>query len=598
MSMLWSSCMAWFAKRRWPIIVVIGVLMTAGFAVRYYHFEEWLYFKMDQSRDAALIGNAVLNGPASLPLLGPRAGATTLQHGLLRTGPAYYYMQYLSGVLSHSVEPYVFAYPDLFFGVLALPMLFLLSRLYFSRSIAFGITTLYTFCYLVIEYSRFAWNPNTLPFFIFLAFYGLLRFLNEPNVKRRYLWLVLWIFGLTIGSQLHFFGVFSLIGTSGLMVLWHFRVWHKEAWRVFFTKQTLFSVAKYISTGLTVVLLLYAPVIASDVVKKGENFHNFFEAMGSKPDPKPLGEKLNEGWYQNVRYYCTITTGACLSDGAKKNRWPMVATGTFLVMGLGVSAWRLRRLPNGIRQDFLRLVIVWTAVFFVLSIPVAFQLRPRFFLVVMAIPFITWGIFAEFAWERLRFWGVGGALLVFGGIFFLNVQATRAWFKEQSQSQIKDTVVTRTIILKNKDGVTLGQLQRAADFMYRRLQTGNRLYFYVKPEHVSPLNYLFRLKQYTDPGLMYDSMSFNEDPHAQFFVVVPDGKDPFQPVMKKFNQPFTVLSSEHVGQLLVAEIEFANRPVSQTFRFKVGRSNADRVFLGDILGIQKKENAVGIDNQE
>ncbi len=578
--------------------MALAVLMVVGFGVRYYHFDDWLYFKMDQARDAEIIGNAVRNGPEYLPLLGPRAGATKLEHGRLRVGPAYYYMQYTSGVLSQSVEPYVFAYPDLFFGVLAIPMLFLLLRLYFARWTAFGVTTLYTFCFIVIQYARFAWNPNTLPFFLFLSFYGLLRFLSEPDAKRRYWWLALWVVGMTIGAQLHFFGVFSLIGISGLMLIWHFGLWRVSVWKTVLTRNVLAPIAKYVGVALAIALLLYTPAILSDVVKKGQNFHNFFEAMGSKPDKKPFLTNLNESIHQDVRYYCVITTASCTTDVAAKNRPEKIATGLLLLAGLLVLACRLRTLPEGMRKDFLRLVLVWMAVFSILSIPVASQLRPRFFLVVMAVPFILWGVLFEYASEHWKRWGQLMLLIVFLALLGANIQGTRAWFDEQANSQLKNVPVKRTLILKAKDGVTLGQLQRVTDFMYAHLEKGSRLYFYVKPEHVSPLKYLLHLKQLGDPGLTYQPMQLNADPTAQYFVVVPAEQTDFSDVKAKFGASFEVVASEPVGQLRVAEIRFSGRQTSETFRFNTSHGKSDRVFWADIFGIKKSAAADSIDDEE
>ena len=130
----------WLGKNY--VWVSLAVILALAIFVRTYHFDEWLYFKMDQSRDALLIKNAVDNGPQDLPLLGARVGAVKLQHGFLRLGPIYYYFQYLSGVLFHSTEPYVFAYPDLLFSILAIPLVFFLVRLYFPARSALLVTAI------------------------------------------------------------------------------------------------------------------------------------------------------------------------------------------------------------------------------------------------------------------------------------------------------------------------------------------------------------------------------------------------------------------------------------------------------------------------
>ena len=112
-----------FEKNKILFAAAFLLIMAAAIFVRTYHFDDWLYFKMDQSRDALLIKNAVDNGPGYLPLLGARAGATKLKHGFLRLGPIFYYFEYASATIFHSTQPYVLAYPDLLFSILAIPML-------------------------------------------------------------------------------------------------------------------------------------------------------------------------------------------------------------------------------------------------------------------------------------------------------------------------------------------------------------------------------------------------------------------------------------------------------------------------------------------
>src|SRR4030042_1926401 len=151
----------------------------------------------------------------------------------------FYYFQYLSGKIFNSTRPDVFAYPDLFFSIAVLPLLFIFLRLYFSRRISIFVVAMYAFSFLVIEYSRFAWNPNSLPFFVILSFYGLLKFLKEVNEKKKRWWIALWAVGIFIGSQLHFLGFFVLLGVSGIMFLVHYRVWEKSNIKEYVRKENL-----------------------------------------------------------------------------------------------------------------------------------------------------------------------------------------------------------------------------------------------------------------------------------------------------------------------------------------------------------------------
>src|SRR5512146_3127228 len=100
-----------FVKKNYRAII-FGVVIIAAIFLRTYHFHDWLYFKMDQARDAMLVNEAYQNGPGNLPLLGPKAGGTKAN-----VGPAFYYFQYLSTVIFHSNQPDVMAYSDLLFSI-------------------------------------------------------------------------------------------------------------------------------------------------------------------------------------------------------------------------------------------------------------------------------------------------------------------------------------------------------------------------------------------------------------------------------------------------------------------------------------------------
>lgn len=586
---------AWLSRKH-AVGIALGAILLLGFLLRFVHLDEWLYFKMDQARDAMLVSQAVERGPEYLPLLGPRVGAVDLGEGLLRTGPVYYYFQYLSGVIFGSSEPSVFAYPDMLFGVLAIVMLFLFARLFLSAPAALAVSALLSVSFLGVEYSRFAWNPNPLPFFLLLSFYGMLRFFNEPAGKKKYFFLALWALGFGIGAQLHFFGMMSLVGATGLFLAWRFELWKWENIRKVFVRPARVSIAKYAGVAGVIFFVLSVPIIANDMLREGENTRNFFEAMTKKQDAKPLSERIGKAWEENGRYWCIITTAECVTESEKKNRIPLALTAAFLMAGFFVAILRLRAFQEGIKRDFLRLLFVWTGVFVVLSVPVAFQLRPRFFLVVLPIPFLLFGIAFDYMREKWARAGYVAGAILFIGIFSLNVNGIIEWFGEQTASQKGNAPVSRTIILKSKDGVTLGQLEQAAEYMYSRTAKGERVYFYVKPEHVAPLEYLFEQKQQSDSGFAFRNMqTVPTDPLARFFAVVPSEQTELQSFLDKFDQSFTLLDFHVVGQIAVAEVSFANRTIDPEFRFEntmrpdgdvwisAEKRKGDRMFWGDIF---------------
>ena len=574
-------------KKLFTVTIVI-LIMLAAFAVRFYNFHDWLYFKMDQSRDANLISQAIENGPGYLPLLGPRAGATEVESGYLRLGPIFYYFQYIAGKLFKSIQPDVLAYPDLFFSIAVLPLLFLFFRLYFSRRHSLLILVMYAFSFLIIQYSRFAWNPNSLPFFFILSFYALLKFLNSESVRKRMAWIALWSVGIAVGSQLHFFGFFTLLGASGLLLLFHYQVWKKKELRELFQKSALKKFAMFAGTAILFFGLIYTPVILSDVMRKGENAKNFVDALGSKAENKPFLDKIGKSFSENLHYYCLITTSDCYQSKMEKDLFPIALTAIILVAGLLLAMRKLwKKTESGMQRDFLRLFLIWAGVFFILTIPVSFQLRPRFFIVVFAIPFMALGLIYQFLEEKYGRKILIVPLLATAGILLYNAQGTAAWFSEQQKSQSGSTDIERTLILKTKDGVTLGQLQRVVDYIYSKHNPDANIYYYVKPEHVAPVRYLLELKK--DPQMNISPLKVNNDPNAQYFAIAP-ADNSLDSLYAKVEGNFNILSAEQFGQLKVYEIDFINRSVSAEFRFKTNTRKKDRIFWNDVFGTREMKN--------
>lgn len=581
-----------FLQKKYVIPAIVLAIMLGAFAVRFYNFHDWLYFKMDQSRDAFTISSAVTNGPGNLPLLGARAGATKVTYGFLHLGPVFYYFQYLSGVLFHSTAPDVFAYPDLFFGVMVLPLLYVFSRYYFKRYVSLLVIAMYAFSYIIIEYSRFAWNPNSLPFFTILSFLALLKFLNTTSDKKRALWVAIWAMGLAVGSQLHFVGFFCLIGVSGLLVIYHYQLWKKINLGKIFQKEILGKIFISLGIALMVFLIFYTPVIISDTMKNGANTRDFIEALSSKPVKKPLLDKLEKDINLQLRYYTMITTAYLYPKNMTTTGYAAIffTLATFLG-GLYLIAKKIIR--GGLNQekkDFLMVIFLWVSVFFILCIPLSYQLRPRFFIFTFAVPFILLGLIFEALEEsRQKFYPVVIFILVatvIGG----NVFGVRAWFQEQAASQTKYLAVKRTLILKAKDGVTLGQLEKAVDYMYASRQGDSRLYFYVKSEHVRPLEYLFSQKK--DANLnYYSALKLDSgDPKAQYFAVVPsDCKESSLSAKIGINASFQVVSEKQFGQIAVWELVFPDRTILPDFKVKKSSSlgESDRLYWKDIFGGNK-----------
>jgi hypothetical protein len=339
-------------------------------------------------------------------------------------------------------------------------------------------------------------------------------------------------------------------------------------------------VASFLAVALSVFLVLYAPVIISDSMQGGQNTKNFFEALGSKAEKKPFLEKVKKDISENLNYYCLLTTSSCTDGDMKAHALPIAASTFILIAGLAFAIRRLRTELNPLSRDFLMLTLLWFAVFSILTLPVAFQLRPRFYIVVFALPFILLGFLYEFLEERFGRRAVVATALITIAILGLNIRGTLLWFQEMALAQQEVIDAKRTLILKNKDGVTLGQLQGVTDWMYARYQKGSQLYYYVKPEHERPIHFLLKQR---DAKLPFTTMRIYENPNAQFFAVTP-AKNGITPFTKKYQTQVEIVASEQFGQLMVFELRIPNRVTKPAFKWKSSGGGEDRLYWKDVFG--------------
>jgi 4-amino-4-deoxy-L-arabinose transferase-like glycosyltransferase len=237
MHTLWNKFFS--HKLAWIFLLLI---LAAGVFLRTYNFSDWLHFEIDQVYDVYAVLPALENGPMDLTLLGTNAGG-----GALRLGPAYYYLQYLSALVFGNT-PGGHATFVLIFSLLSLPLFYFFVRHYFSRKVSLGLLAVFAFSLYLVQYSRFAWSPNVLPFLILLAFYALLRSVSEME-RRKDLWFFLAVFAITLCTQIHFNALLVVPGTALFFLLFRRPSLRLKTWL----------------GALFIVLLLYAPMIANEI---------------------------------------------------------------------------------------------------------------------------------------------------------------------------------------------------------------------------------------------------------------------------------------------------------------------------------------------
>lgn len=150
--------MAKSTKSSYQIIAFAVVLLIATF-LRFYRISELTEFLGDQGRTGIHIYEAWQN--KKLPLVGPTV--LSGQH----LGPAFYYLIAPSFILTgfNPLAPAVFT---VLLGVGAVGLLWWLGREFFGWQVATMLAALWAVSPQIVSSDRVLWEPNMIPFFVFL----------------------------------------------------------------------------------------------------------------------------------------------------------------------------------------------------------------------------------------------------------------------------------------------------------------------------------------------------------------------------------------------------------------------------------------------
>jgi hypothetical protein len=209
--------------KQYKWLIMLGVIVLVAFLVRVWAFDDLLTFKMDQARDIKLVEDAYvagggklnLEGVGELPLLGPRAAKT-----YLRLGPAAYYFEYLS-LLVFGDKPWAMVIPDFIFSILTIPLFYYFLRQAFSKRVSLMTTAVFASSFFLTQYGRFAWNPNSIPFWSLVYFLGLYKVVYGSwfMVRGSGKWLLVAVIGYGVASQLHFTAMLAYPLIGGIFIL-------------------------------------------------------------------------------------------------------------------------------------------------------------------------------------------------------------------------------------------------------------------------------------------------------------------------------------------------------------------------------------------
>jgi 4-amino-4-deoxy-L-arabinose transferase-like glycosyltransferase len=176
-------------------ILIIALLF--GIFLRFYKLEGFVTFLGDQGRDAIIVKRIITFEHF------PAIGAPT-SIGQVYLGPFYYY--FISPWLLFSNNPVCLAFGVAFFSSLYLLINYLIVKELFDKKVALISTIFLSFSSILIDFSRYSWNPNLLPLFALLTVYFVIKSLQTNK------WYYFALSGafISFSIQLHYLALFFI----------------------------------------------------------------------------------------------------------------------------------------------------------------------------------------------------------------------------------------------------------------------------------------------------------------------------------------------------------------------------------------------------
>lgn len=449
-------------------MLLLAIILVGAF-LRVYKHHAWLYFDDDQANDAIVVDN-YLQGQTPLPELGPNMGNTDF-----RLGPMFYYFQIASVKLFGNTYPDTLAYPDLLFSILTIPLLFYFLKKYFSTNLSLGLAGLYTISYFALKFSRFAWNTNSMPFFILLFLLALGEVLNRKE-KTSWWWIVALGAAVGVGVQLHAMLLVIFPSMSLVAALWLL----KKNWRI----------APKILAVILIALFLNGGLIHYEFTHDFKNTRSFLEnaddrsGSGASDFVKTLAE--DAACHVQANSYILAALGdkdncnflSTNHDAATdKRHLEMLATPQnalillisilFSLLGyyfLGKRFWEEKEKE---RKIFLGIAIVYLALFFIVMFASINEAPLRYFLPMFFLPYLFLGIFTEELSKKIQ----TKNFLVFASVIFILIAAANVTYLASITKELQNKSRSGT------DDVILGELEAMRDYIISTAAPQKSAYF-------------------------------------------------------------------------------------------------------------------------
>lgn len=398
----------------WMQWIMVVIVIAAG-CLRFWKLPSSTLFLGDQGRDALLVSSIFLNG--HLPAIGPITSV-----GNMYLGPLYYYFMAPFLFLSYP-SPLGPVYAIAMIGTLTVFFLYYIGRKLVGEKAAVFAAFLCAFSVVLINFSRYSWNPNPVPLVsLFMMLSTVLALQKSP---RYWSWVGVCF---AILFQLHYITLLAG-GAAGCIWLW-------QMWQSFKKHDKKKVVQLWTSAGIAALIFLLSltPLVLFDFKHDFLNFHSVQKLLTNQDSFTTASSKLSSV-LMTLRETHGIGMHVFFEFLIGKNRWLntvlLVGVVSFFVWVIGKKKDKTHQLPLTVLSIYVLVGILGLSTYrnSVFDHYIAF-LFPAVFLLL--------GYILAQIWEKQM---IGKVLVVAALVGFLGYNIPQYSFKASGPSlQLLETV--------------------------------------------------------------------------------------------------------------------------------------------------------------
>ncbi|EKE25554.1 MAG: hypothetical protein ACD_5C00120G0001, partial [uncultured bacterium] len=467
------------------------------------------------------------------PLLGPKAGGTAF-----KLGPAFYYLEYFSGAIFGSTPGGIALFIPIF-SIASIFLFYLFFKNIFSTKITLALTLLYASSFYLIKYSRFAWNPNAIPFFLF-AFLNLsLAILLS---KRPLYYHITLAAVVAIGIQLH----------TTLLILLPIFTFGLYTYLIIKNKKVpLIKICAVLFT----IAFLNVPFFLNDIKKDGENLRNFFSGAASKTESSTAIISN----IKNSFNFLAQGTAYSLTGLEPQKNWSkpvkLLQSGNiteiaaaFLAIlitffGIFLAVLKIKNEKTQSRKTALYFIASISIISLLLFTALGDELNIRFFIVIIFLPFMFLGFSLEYLSNYFKDKSFRLAIII---ITILLLTFTSLNIAKYVQVYDLETSQKNTSAY---GGISVGESRGISEYIKETLEN--------YPDS-KPYTFPFEFKRSLDyfnskSGISVHSFSANNLADKSILFLVAE-KESAEKSLDKLNGQFDVLEQKNIGRFTIFKL--------------------------------------------